>query len=42
MAGRPIGALFYFRFTNSAGNADAQFLFGSPPFLPVAGAFGLG
>jgi hypothetical protein len=33
---------FFFRFTNTQGIADAQFDWGEPDWLPVAGAFGLG
>ena len=32
---------FYFRYTNTQGNADSQFVFGSPPWLPVSGVFGI-
>ena len=38
---RPANTTFYFRYTNTQGNADAQFTFGSPTWLPVAGRFGL-
>ena len=32
---------FYFRHTNTQGNADSQFTWGATGWLPVAGAFGL-
>jgi len=33
------GALFYFRHTNTQGNADATLVFGQPAWLPVAGVW---
>lgn len=36
---RPSNSTFFFRFTNSQGNADAQFAFGQSSWLPVAGVF---
>jgi hypothetical protein len=40
---RPGNTTFYFRYTNTQGNADEQFSWeGSSTWLPVSGAFGLG
>ena len=39
---RPSDTTFYFRHTLTEGVADSQFQFGESPWLPVAGAFGLG
>jgi hypothetical protein len=36
---RPGNTTFYFRHTNTQGNADASFVFGQPEKLPVAGVF---
>ena len=41
-ASDPIELTFYFRFTNTQGNADAQFKWGQSGWLPVSGNFGLG
>ena len=38
---RPANTTFYFRHSNTQGNADSQFLFGQQTWLPVAGVFGL-
>ena len=38
---RPSVAKVLQRFTNTQGNADAEFLFGESPWLPVAGMMGL-
>jgi hypothetical protein len=38
---RPSNTTFFFRHTNTQGNADATLVFGESPWLPVAGAFGL-
>ena len=35
---RPTTTRFYFRFTNTPGNADAELDWGEPAWLPVAGA----
>jgi hypothetical protein len=34
---RPANSTFFFRYSNSQGNADAQFAFGQPSWLPVSG-----
>lgn len=39
---RPGNSTFYFRYTNTQGNADESFLFGFSNWLPVSGNFGLG
>ena len=39
---RPGNTTFYFRYTNTQGNADDQFIWGSSTWLPVSGAFRLG
>jgi hypothetical protein len=36
---RPANRTFYFRFTNTQGFADAQYVWGKPEWLPVAGDF---
>ena len=36
------GLIIYFRFTNTQGNADDQFIWGQSGWLPVSGNFGLG
>ena len=38
---RPADTTFYFRHTNTQGNADSQLTFGQPSWLPVARVFGL-
>jgi hypothetical protein len=38
---RPSITTFYFRHTNTQGNADAQFVWGQTLWLPIAGNFGL-
>jgi len=38
---RPATTTFYFRHTNTQGNADSQFTWGATTWLPVAGKFGL-
>jgi hypothetical protein len=38
---RPSNTTFYFRYTNTQGNADTTLTFGQSPWLPVAGTFGL-
>ena len=36
---RPSLAKFFFRHTNTQGNADSELTFGEADWLPVAGAF---
>jgi len=38
---RPATTTFFFRHTNTQGNADSQFTWGASTWLPVAGKFGL-
>jgi len=38
---RPGNTTFYFRHTNTQGNADSSIFFGQPGWLPVSGVFGL-
>jgi hypothetical protein len=38
---RPSNSTFYFRHTNTQGNADREFQFGEPNSVPVSGSFGL-
>jgi hypothetical protein len=38
---RPTETTFYFRHTNTQGNADSQFTWGQTDWLPIAGNFGL-
>ena len=38
---RPGNTTFYFRHSNSQGNADSQLQWGEPGWLPVAGVFGM-
>lgn len=37
---RPTTRTFYFRYSNTPGNADATWSWGQPAWIPVAGAFG--
>jgi hypothetical protein len=38
---RPTNTTFYFRHSNTQGNADSQFIWGESDWLPVSGIFGL-
>jgi hypothetical protein len=38
---RPSNFTFYFRHTNTQGNADSSFAFGVPNWLPIAGIYGI-
>ena len=38
---RPATGRVYLRYSNSAGPADREFVFGADGWVPVAGAFGL-
>ena len=37
---RPSNTTFYFRHTNTQGNADSQITWGQPGWLPISGTFG--